>query len=394
MDNTLDVEELEKRVEWLDNERRNDKTIIAALQSRLETLTTENDALRIRLSDMEGDITRLNTLMARLEQYDLDIKSIRTDISRQIENFKEKLDDKERQTEKNMHRIEDLHSDLTELEKSTQIINEINKAFEKRKGSETKLEKQIGELKIKFDDIQDFNEDYKRSLHLIEENRRQDAKRITDMQGEIAAIRKRQEETRGKQDLVGDNMRKFENRIKKLFEAESERREEQTAFMEKVNLAQVERDNIFKEWAERFDAMEQINKGLEKELSELENTHHAVKQSQAALEEVTQRFERRVNEITEIQRLNEDRFRQEWTTFKSDDQKRWSNYTLAQAEQRREINKNIDSLSERLSSLEELMEDMRDNLQQIGKDDIKRMQTLLSSLRESIEVYNNIFKNQ
>jgi translation initiation factor 2B subunit (eIF-2B alpha/beta/delta family) len=139
--------------------------------------------------------------------------------------------------------------------------------------------------------------------------------------------------------------------------------------------------------------MEGINDELEKELIELENTHRAVKQSQAALENVTERFERRINEITEIQRLNEDRFRQEWTTFKSDDQKRWSNYTLAQEEQHREINKLVESMGERLSNLEELIENIRDNIQQTGKEDIKRMQTLLSSLRESIEHYNNIFKD-
>jgi septation ring formation regulator EzrA len=91
--------------------------------------------------------------------------------------------------------------------------------------------------------------------------------------------------------------------------------------------------------------------------------------------------------------LNEDRFRQEWTTFKSDDQKRWSNYTLAQTEQHREINKNIEGMEERFSNLEELVKDMRDNIQQIGKDDIKRMQALLTSLRDSIEVYKNIFKS-
>ncbi len=392
MDNTLDIEELEKRVALLDDEQRNNKTVIAALQSRLESLTTENDALRLRLTDMESDVTRINTLMTRLEQYDLDIKSIRTDIGRQIESFKEKLDEKERQTEKNKHRIEDLHSNLTDLEKNVQDIKEINKTLEDYKGNTAKLGKQMEGLKTKLDDFQVNNEDHKRSLHLIEENRRQDSKRLTDLQGEIAAARKRQEETRGKQDLIGDTIHKLENRIKELLEAESERREGQTAFMEKINLAQIERDNTFKEWASRFNAMEQINKGLEKELAGLENTHHAVKQSQAALDEVTQRFERRVNEITEIQRLNEDRFRQEWTTFKSDDQKRWSNYTLAQAEQQREMNRVIENLGNRLSSLEELVEKLRENLQQVGKDDINRMQTLLSSLRESIEVYNNIFK--
>ena len=31
--------------------------------------------------------------------------------------------------------------------------------------------------------------------------------------------------------------------------------------------------------------------------------------------------------------LTEERFRQEWVNFKADDQKRWTNYTLAQEEQ-------------------------------------------------------------
>ena len=79
MEETLELEQLEKRIEWLDNERRNDKTLIAALQSRLENADTENAALRLRLGDIESDITRLNTLITRVEQYDLDINRIKTE---------------------------------------------------------------------------------------------------------------------------------------------------------------------------------------------------------------------------------------------------------------------------------------------------------------------------
>jgi len=392
MDNTLDLEQLEKRLDWLDNERRNDKTIIAALQGKLENLGTENAALRIRLSDIESDITRLNTLMARLEQYDLDINRIKKDIDQKLQGFKTSLQEKERQADKNQKRLETIHANLTEIDKKVQAVKEIKETLEVRNEKVLFLEKQIEELKSQVKDTENFNEDYKRSLHLVEENRRQDAKRLTDIQGEVAAVRKREDETRGKQDLVSDNMRKLDNRIKDLLEAESERQESQTAFIEKINLAQVERDQVFKAWEDRFNEMEQINTGLEKELSDLENTHRSVKQSQANLDEVTQRFERRVNEITEIQRLNEERFRQEWTTFKSDDQKRWSNYTLTQEEQHREINRNIENLGSRISTLEDLLEDMKDDIQQIGKDDLKRMQTLLSSLRESIDTYTSIFK--
>ena len=41
-------------------------------------------------------------------------------------------------------------------------------------------------------------------------------------------------------------------------------------------------------------------------------------------------------------RLTEDRFRQEWVAFKADDQKRWTNYSLVQEEQSRELNRQFE----------------------------------------------------
>jgi chromosome segregation ATPase len=392
MDDPLDYEQLEKRVEWLDSEHRNDKTVIASLQSKIDNLDTENNTLRTRLAEMESEITRLNTLMSRLEQFELDISEVRNETGKQVESFRETLRDHSMVTEKHTQELDGINETITDIRRKVQNQDELNKAINDRQEEDVRLARLIEELKAQVNEVANFDEDYKRSLRLIEESRRQDAKRLTDLQGEIAAMRKRQDETRGKQDLVGDNMRKLENRIKELLEAESERRESQTAFVEKVNLSQVERDRIFNDWGTRFEGMERITSGLEKELADLENTHRSVKQSQAALDEVTQRFDRRINEITEIQRLNEDRFRQEWTTFKSDDQKRWSNYILAQEEQHREMNRGLDALGGRIATIEEHLVTLQDNLQQVGKDNIKKMTTFLNSLRESIETHNDIFK--
>ena len=393
MDEKLESEQLQKRVEWLDNERRNDKTLLAALQSKIENYELENAALRTRLAEMDSEITRLNTLMARLEQFDGDINEIRATTNRQVEDFKETLRDTALKSEKHEQVIEGINQSLTEYRKQIQGIKGFEDGLEERKQEDIRLSRITEELKSQISEVGNFNDDYKRSLRFIEESQRQDTKRMTDLQGEVAAIRKRQDETRGKQDLVGDNMRKVENRVKDLLDAESERRESQTAFLEKLNLAQVERDRIFTAWESRFDEMERVTGGIEAELTDLENTHRSVKQSQAALDEVTQRFDRRINEITEIQRLNEDRFRQEWTSFKSDDQKRWSNYTLTQDEQNREMNLSLENLSGRIANLEDRLEDLQDTITQIGKDDIMRMTALLNSFRESIDTYNRIFKD-
>jgi chromosome segregation ATPase len=392
MDKMQEPEQLQKRVEWLDNERRTDKTLIAALQSKLENYELENAALRTRMVEMDGEITRLNTLMARLEQFNQDINEVRTTTSRQIEDFKENLRDTALKGEKNEQVITGINQSIAEYRKQLQGIKGLQDSLEERKQEDIRLVRLIEELKAQIGEVGNFNEDYKRSFRLIEESQRQDSKRLTDLQGEVAAIRKRQDETRGKQDLVGDNMRKVETRIKDLLDAESERRESQTAFLEKINLSQVERDRVFTAWESRFDEMERITAGIETELTNLENIHRSVKQSQSALDEVTQRFDRRINEITEIQRLNEDRFRQEWTSFRSDDQKRWSNYTLTQEEQHRGLNQNLESLSSRIANLEDRIEDLNDIIAQVGKDDIMRMTNLLNSFRESIDTYNRIFK--
>lgn len=392
MDDTLNLVQLEKRIEWLDNERRNDKTAIAALQSKIENLDSENSALRMRLADTESQISRLNTLISRVEQFEVDISNVRTELTRQVEDVKTLTQEKFIHLDRNQQQIDDHQIDIAELRKKIAGYEKFPDLVEDRKKEDIRLGRLIEELKTQITGISRFDEDYKRSLRVLEENYRQNAKKITDIQGEIAAMRKRQDETRGKQDLLGDSMRKLEIRIKELLEAESERREVQTTFIEKINLAQVERDRTFRAWSERFDTMETITKDLEEEVSGLDETHNAVKQGLKGLDEVTQRFDRRVNEITEVQRLNEDRFRQEWTTFKSDDQKRWSNYTLTQDEQHREMNQNLEGFENRILNLEDLIEALQNTLEQIGRDDLKRMQAQLNTIRESIDAYHRIFK--
>ena len=388
MDKPFDSQQLEKRLEWLDNERRNDKTLIASMQKHLETISTENTTLRTQLADMQSEITRLNTLMIRLEQFDQSITSLETDTNRQLKGFKDAVQNEQIQTNINHKEIETLNANLRNIQKQFPDYDAINTDLESRKEEDIRLSRLIEELKTQVNDIARFDDDYKRNLHMIEENSRQDSKRLTDFQGEVTAIRKRQDETRGKQELVADNMRKLDGRIKNLLEAESERRQTQTAFSEKLNLGQVNRDRIFTQWAARFEKMEQITANLEEEISGLENTHRSVKQSQTALDEITLQFRRRINEITEVQRLNEDRFRQEWTTFKSDDQKRWANYSLSQDEQHREMNKSLDSSADRITNLENNLEILQENLQKLGRENLKQMQSLLNIYRESIDNFN------
>lgn len=395
MDKPFDREQLEKRVAWLDSEHRSDKTLIATLQSKLETLDSENASLRTRVADLESETTRIKTLMARVESFEQDLTNLRTETNRQTEGIKDSLYQIQTQAARNNNAVDGLSGDILDVRKKIQSIQDMDleSSLKKQADEDLRLARMNEEMKAEIIEIDQFTEEYRRSLKMLDETRQTDNKRVTDIQGEIASLRKRYDEIRAKQELSSDTMRKLESRFSGLAEAESERREAQTAFFEKMNLAEVDRERIFKHWAERFEHIEHITENIEEKIEALEKINRSVKESQAALDEVTQRFERRINEITEVQRLNEDRFRQEWTTFKADDQKRWSNYVISQDEQHREMNRSIEVFNDRISNTEDKLEILQDNLHQVGKDEIKRMQSLLNTMRESIDHFNTIFKD-
>jgi SMC interacting uncharacterized protein involved in chromosome segregation len=95
-----------------------------------------------------------------------------------------------------------------------------------------------------------------------------------------------------------------------------------------------------------------------------------------------QRVERRINEVAEIQRLAEERFRQEWTTFKADDQKRWTNYTLSLDEQRSEISRRFERISERVTYIEDSIQEIQDTIVQLNDLNAKSISALLAAVHE------------
>ncbi|KUK70311.1 MAG: hypothetical protein XD89_0463, partial [Anaerolineae bacterium 49_20] len=124
---------------------------------------------------------------------------------------------------------------------------------------------------------------------------------------------------------------------------------------------------------------------LSSQLEDLEKAKAAVDKSLAGVDEVTQRFERRINEISEMQRLSDERFRQEWNTFKSDDVKRWSNYLLAQEEQSHTIHQQITQAQEQLEALTDNTVNLQEELNRLASETFQHVQLVLSAYQESIQ---------
>jgi len=386
MDEYSGFEQLEKRVEWLDNERRSDKTNLASLQNRLTVVEGENITLRKQIKEMEVTITKLGNQISSMDKYDNRIERVNTDLTKQIRDVNERADANLTEAQKRLKlEIESTKRGLADIYPFTEQFEPIRNELKTYKVEDARLARMIEELKVKIQDVGRFDEDYRRSLHLLEENRRQEAKRLTDLQGEVASVRKRVEETRSRFDAFNDSFRQLDGRIAELQTFEKDRKEAQSGFIDQVNSTLVDKEKIFKNWESRFSEIEKVNLSLNFQMDELEKSRKAVGSAVANVDEITQRFERRINEISEIQRLNDERFRQEWTGFKSDDLKRWTNYMLGQEEASREINQQLEETHRQLQDLGDMTQITRDELERLTKETVKHVQSVLMAYQESIQ---------
>jgi len=388
----MDLEQLAKRLDWLDDERRKDKIIIQTLEERLAAIEGTVPGLLQQVKETSGEVTRLLTMLTKFDQIDSSLAQIRVDLSRGLEAVEKARVEREREMDKaRMADQENLSKAISEVRRGLEPIPDLRKAIQARMEEDFRLVRLIEEVNQKVLEYRRSDEEYRRSQKMLEENQRQEAKRITDMQGEVSAVRKRQDEQRGRIDLAGDSVRKMEMRISEFQGSESERRQSMAAFIDKQNMASVERDRIWKEWQARFELIERQGMGLDAQLQAIEATHRSIRRAQEAFDEITQRFERRINEITEMTRLTEDRFRQEWVAFKADDQKRWTNYSLVQEEQSRELNRHFERYNERIVLLEDLSQEMQDLLHQMREDNQRRLQSLLAMAHDWAEQYDRVF---
>ncbi|MFZ6018400.1 MAG: hypothetical protein ACOYXO_02235, partial [Chloroflexota bacterium] len=226
----MDIEQLEKRLEWLEDERRKDKLLVATLQDRIANLEEKTQPIDQRFKELEGEVTRIATSLLRFNQIETAMAQMRQELSRMIQDIEKQRSEKEREIEKiRLADNESVNRSLGEIRKTLEVLPEIRKTLQARAEGENRLGREIEELEQKILLIRRADDEYKRQIKLLEESQRQDAKRLTDLQGEVTALRKRQEEQRGKIDLNADSVRKIETRISELTAAESERRQSQIA---------------------------------------------------------------------------------------------------------------------------------------------------------------------
>ena len=386
----MEFEQIIKRLEWLDKQQRNNQDALTGLDGRLESFETTINAVSKQMKSFTRQITDVSPMEKRLDQFD-------TLMTRQRAEFVKLLEEKEKeQTRVTRENLKYVQTELTEIQKvianikTTTNLTEIKKQLKERGDEMQRVLNNVADLKFRVDEVARTKDDAVHALKAIEETRKNDLKRVADIQGEVTALRKRVDENRDKATITADSIRNVENRFTDLIASELERKQAQAAFLEQQTLAQIDRDRAWKEWKEKYESFQKEAANLDIHIQNLDEALRGAKKAQETYLELNTKLERRINEVTEMQRLAEDRLRQEWVSFKTDDQKRWTGYSLSSEESFRDIRKEVQKIETRITPLDDAAQVVQDQLHQTTDATEKQLQEMMNVIHEWMLSYQRI----
>lgn len=384
----MEFEEIIKKVEWLDDQQRKDKTELGELSSLLASLDTNTKALAQQLRGLTQQVSDISIAAARMEQFDKMLAKHRTDTAKHVETVEKNLTRRDLEAGKlRGAETDELRKTIFELRAAVgaEQTARKDKALEDQRRAAT-----LQDLGTAIEAAVRSNKEVQEANKRLDETRRHDAKSLNDLQAEVAALRKRAEEARQKDALHNDSIRNLENRLNELIQTETDRQERHAALLQEQALQQVERDRAWKDWQEKYEQFRQQVGGAQSQAAAFEESIRGVKRAQDAYDGLNQRLERRIAETGEIQRLSDERTRQEWVAFKADEQKRWTGHTLAQEESIRELRKDVDKIETRVTALDDAAQTMQDQLQQTTDVTEKQLQELMNLSQDWLSAYERI----
>ncbi len=359
----MDLNQIARMIEWLDEERRRDKSTIAKLEERIFQQQEFIETLTRRLNGVEGDQSTMRAMFVPAGRDNEVMVQLRTEMQQLVEGIESKRIMAEREAERRadtsretvVRPVREFAERLDKLERS---LEEVGTARVER----DRITAALAALQQRMEDVAKKFEDPERRLAFLEEQRRQDARRISETQTELPELQRQIDSIKPKLDLLEDMALRTEKRAIEVQNAERERREQIQQFVEQQTLVIQQRDLRIDEITRSFG---QYDEDMRRAFERFETWSESYRQMKKIIEDfdrIGERLERRINEVAETQRLSEERFRQEWNSWNADDQKRWKQFTLTNDESWRLHDKDFDQFRVKFSEMVEQFPPIYDSL--------------------------------
>lgn len=346
---TMELAQATQMLKWLDEERRKDKALIATLEeaTRLQEQQLAQQAGQIR--ELQATLAGLQSLIAQAAGFEQTVANYKNEMVFLLDQ-REEAWKKERAEAGRLRKIEaeTLADRLGQINKDLQLLRRHDEDMKARQAEERRLNEALQRLEATVADLSKRTDDRVQVVTYLEEQRRADNRRIAELEQDTTDLRKKIEAQAAKMLLLEETIQKHKTHI----DGAVQQVKDFQKTIEEVRVAEFRREQAARKHAEQA---EQINQEMDQWRTQAQRLFEQYQLNKRALEKLEgfqARLEKRQNEVAEMQRLAEDRFKRQWEEWQTAQDKEQKKRQILSDEQWRAQEKINQELGSRVDALE------------------------------------------
>ena len=352
----MEQSQLSQMVNWLDQAHQQDRRVLEQLRQQVERLSGGRDETEQRIAALEAQFGLLSAQLERLNLLEGYFERFKEQVNAMLERGEAQRQkalqesDRARQAE-----IATLMNAVNDFRKEIEKYRKYDEEMAARRVDVQRLSGEIAKLQIAVENLTRQRDDWTRTAGFLEEQRRQDARRVADLQTQIVEVGRRV-------DGLLPRLQYLEQLSPRLMELRAqldELRQSQGRDLEKRQFLEAQIDRQIKLWAEEIDTYRQRMDNFERRIEQYAEYHQVVKKATEGLQSFQEQIARAQQESAELLRLSQNRQKtqleewqtqqeQRWQKYISEWDRQWADYERALAT----LNDQITVLSGRVSTLE------------------------------------------
>lgn len=346
----MDINQISKQFQYYDEERRKDREMIMQLQGRVESLTRELDARSRYSVGVEAALSELRGQISRAMGWNSAVEQLRSEFLLGIN----RVDELRVKAERDTQRVRQLESEsvmrlINETKKEIKPYARYSEEIEARKLEDARLAELIGRVQVQTLDIERRLDQPAAAIAYLEEQRRQDNRRILAVEQEIPDVKRRIDLFPPQLLLLDEAVRRKQTEIEeavKVLEAQSQ-------LLENQRVSDIRRERQFAEYVETIERIKQRAEDIAAQATGFVQMREEVRRSLIDIPEFLNRMEVRINEVFELQRDSEERAKRIAEAFRDKIEKLQQEFAVAQDEKWHPRDKRISDQDERIDLIEE-----------------------------------------
>ncbi|MBN1640282.1 MAG: hypothetical protein JXA09_03525 [Anaerolineae bacterium] len=340
-------------LEWIDEEVRRYRTELIAAQQRINGQHDEIQDLHRHIEDLEGrlagqqtQLNRITVLERALAQYKEEIRLL---VEQQAEAYQQ---DRREGARIKLIEQDNVNRAINELRKALAGIPRLEEELELRAAEERRLNEAQLAVRQRTMELEKRLDTDLRPIPYMQDQRARDARHIAQLQEQTAAVVKAVDGLVNRTLVVEEIAQRNRQNVEDLVTIRSELQGEQRRFLEQMQLGDQERTRRISEWADAEEAREARMKAFADQMRVATEQSQRIKAALASLESIGERLQREQHEMSELQRLSEERQRAKMDEWESETEKRWQREKLLWEQQWRDHDRRNAEVLERIGVVE------------------------------------------